>query len=49
MEQVLEVYTRPFDPQRPQVCMDEVSKQLVGETRTPLPMAPGEPERYDYE
>lgn len=49
MEDVLEVYTRPFDPKRPQVCMDEVSKQLVGETRTPIPAAPGEPERYDYE
>jgi transposase len=49
MEEVLEVYTRPWDPQRPQVCMDEVSKQLVGETRTPLPSAPGQPARYDYE
>jgi len=49
MEDVLEVYTRPFDPKRPQVCMDEVNKQLVGETRTPLPMAPGQPERCDYE
>jgi hypothetical protein len=46
---VLEVYTRPFDPKRPQVCMDELSKQLVGETRTPIPAAPGQPERYDYE
>lgn len=49
MEDVLEVYTRPWDPQRPQVCMDEASKQLVGETRTPIPAAPGAPERYDYE
>lgn len=49
MEQVLEVYTRPFDARRPQICMDEVSKQLVGETRLPIPAAPGEPERYDYE
>jgi hypothetical protein len=49
MEDVLEVYTQPFDPQRPQVCMDETSKQLVGETRTPLPTAPGEPAREDYE
>lgn len=49
MEDVLEVYTRPFDPKRPQVCMDELSKQLVGETRTPIPAAPGKPERYDYE
>ena len=49
MEDVLEVFTRPFDPKRPQVCMDEVSKQLVGETRAPIPAAPGQPERYDYE
>jgi transposase len=49
MEDVLEVYTRPYDPKRPQVCMDEVSKQLVGETRTPIPAAPGQPERFDYE
>ena len=49
MEDVLEVYTRPYDPLRPQVCMDELSKQLVGETRTPIPAAPGQPERCDYE
>lgn len=49
MEDVLEVYTRPYDPQRPQVCLDETSKQLVAETRTPLPAAPGQPERVDYE
>jgi hypothetical protein len=49
MEDVLEVYTLPFDPKRPQVCMDELSKQLVGETRTPIPAAPGQPTRYDYE
>jgi hypothetical protein len=49
MEDVLEVYTRPYDPRRPQVCMDETSKQLIGETRTPLPAAPGQPARWDYE
>jgi transposase len=49
MEDVLEVYTRPHDPQRPQVCMDETSKQLVGEKRAPIPAAPGQPERCDYE
>jgi hypothetical protein len=49
MEDVLEVYTLPYDPRRPQVCMDERSKQLVGETRAPFPVAPGHPERYDYE
>jgi len=49
MEDVLAVYTRPFDPLRPQVCMDEISKQLIGETRLPLPAAPGQPARCDYE
>jgi DDE superfamily endonuclease len=49
MEDVLEVYTRPYDPRRPQVCLDETSVQLVGETRVPVPMAPGQPARYDYE
>ena len=49
MEDVLAVYTRPYDPKRPQVCMDETNKQLVGESRTPLPAAPGQPARYDYE
>ena len=49
MEDVLEVYTRPHDPARPLVCLDETSKQLVAETRTPLPTRPGQPARYDYE
>src|SRR5512143_4040364 len=49
MEDVLEVYTRPYDPARPVVCLDEISKQLVAETRTPLPAEPGQPERVDYE
>src|SRR5262247_4635406 len=49
MEDVLEVYTRPHDPARPLVCLDETSKQLVAETRTPLPARPGLPARYDYE
>lgn len=49
MEDVLEVYTRPYDPRRPQVCLDETSRQLVGETRDPLPPAPGRPARYDPE
>jgi len=40
MEDVLDVYERPYDPARPVVCLDETSKQLVAETRTPLPMAP---------
>ncbi len=49
MEEVLAVYTRPHDPTRPVVCLDETSKQLVSETRTPLPAEPGQPERVDYE
>jgi hypothetical protein len=49
MEDVLEVYTRPRNPARPLVCLDGISKQLVAETRTPLPMRPGQPARYGYE
>ena len=49
MEDVLEVYTRPYDPQRPQVCLDEVSKQLVADTRPSTGLAPGRPRRVDYE
>ncbi len=49
MEDVLEVYTRPHDPARPLVCLDETSKQLVAETRAPLPMLPGQLARSDYE
>ena len=49
MEDVLEVYHRPHDPARPLVCLDETSKQLVAETRTPLPVRPGQPARHDYE
>ena len=49
MEDVLEVYARPYDPEYPQVCMDELSKQLIGEIRVPLPAKPGQPEKYDSE
>ena len=49
MEDVLEVYKRPYDPKRPQVCLDETPKQLVGEVATPEPTSPGQPARYDYE
>jgi DDE superfamily endonuclease len=49
MEEVLDVYKRPHDPQIPLVCLDEGSKQLVSETRTPQPMTPGQPLRVDYE
>ena len=49
MEDTLEVYARPYDALRPQVCLDECSKQLVAETRRPLLPEPGQVERYDYE
>ena len=49
MEDVLEVYHRPYDEKRPLVCLDEASKQLVGETALPIPAEPGQPERFDYE
>ncbi len=49
MEDVLEVYARPRDPDRPVICLDETSKQLIAETRTPEPAAPGRPARLDYE
>ena len=49
MEDVLEVYHRPYGERRPLVCLDEASKQLVGEARVPLPPQPGRPERFDSE
>jgi len=49
MEDVLDVYTRPYDPRRPLVCMDETPKQLVGETRVPVPARRGRAARHDYE
>jgi hypothetical protein len=49
MEDVLKLYAEPYDPARPVVCMDETSKQLVGETRTPIAPSPGNPVRIDYE
>ena len=49
MEDVLAVYMRPRDPDRPLVCLDETSKQLLAETRLPIPMKPGRPARFDYE
>jgi hypothetical protein len=49
MEDVLEVYTRPYDPARPVVCLDETSRQVLAETREALPMAPGRPARHDPE
>ena len=49
MEDVLEVYKRPYDPQRPLICMDEMPKQLLTDTRETLPAQPGKAERFDYE
>jgi hypothetical protein len=49
MEDVLDVYHRPYDEKRPLVCIDEASRQLVGEVVRPLPPEPGQPERFDYE
>ncbi len=49
MEDILSVYTRPFDPAQPLVCMDETSKQLVAEVRQPLPVRPGHPACEDTE
>jgi DDE superfamily endonuclease len=49
MEDVLRVYTRPYDPRFPQVCLDEISKQLLQDSREGLPPRPGDLEKYDYE
>jgi hypothetical protein len=49
MEDVLDVYTRPYDPRTPQVCLDETSRQLLAAVREPLPLGPGQPARHDAE
>jgi hypothetical protein len=49
MEQVLDVYKRPYDPRFPVVCMDESPRQLIGEVRSPIPSSKGKPSRHDYE
>jgi transposase len=49
MEEVLDLYAEPYDPTRPLIVFDETSKQLIGETRSPLPARPGQVARYDYE
>ena len=49
MEDVLDLYAEPYDPQRPVVCFDETSTQLLADTRPPLPAQPGLPQRQDYE
>ena len=49
MEDILDVYRRPRDPECPVVCLDETSKQLIAETRVPISAKPGHPARVDYE
>lgn len=49
MENVLDVYKRPYDRCHPVVCMDESPRQLIGEVKTPIPATPGEVEKSDYE
>ena len=49
MEDILELYCLPYDPNVPLVCMDEQPRQLIKETRIPLPAIPGKPQRVDYE
>lgn len=49
MEKVLDLYHLPYDPEAPLVCMDELPKQLIAETRVPIPSMPGRPRRIDYE
>ena len=49
MEDILDIYKTPYNAQRPQVCLDEMSTQLIGEARAPLPAEPGKPLRYDTE
>lgn len=49
MEDVLDLYAEPYDPGKPTVCIDETSKQLIGETRQPVCPHPGQIARYDYE
>jgi hypothetical protein len=49
MEDVLALYAEPYDPKRPKVCFDETNRQLLADAQSPLPGAPGQPERVDYE
>ena len=49
MEDILDVYERPYDPKRPVICMDEKPYQLLGEVREPLPMRPGDTKKMDSE
>jgi hypothetical protein len=49
MEDILDIYKRPYDQKNPWICFDESCKQLVKETRNPIPPKPGQLERYDYQ
>ena len=49
MEDVLEVYKKPYDPIRPVICLDETNRQLIGEVTPPIPVSSGQPHKYDYE
>ena len=49
MEDVLDLYEEPYDANRPKICFDETSKQLIEETRSPEPATAGQVQRYDYE
>ena len=49
MEDVLDLYAEPYDPDRPVVCFDESSTQLLADVREPMPAKPGRPRREDYE
>ena len=49
MEEILDLYHKPYDPMEPVLCFDEGLKQLIGEVKNPIPMKPGQPKRYDYE
>ena len=49
MEDVLNEYAKPFDPEEPLICMDKASRQLIGQVAAPLPVQPGQPRLEDYE
>ena len=49
LEDVLDLYTQPYDPKRPVICMDETNKQLISEMKVPIKMKPGQPVKYDYQ
>src|SRR5438874_9049961 len=49
MEDVLDVYAKPYDPSHPVVCVDEGGKQLIGDVREPLPVRPGSAAKQDHE